>query len=172
MWRNMEFADFLKTMRGWNEERSVHDRLELRGLEVYSLHRSRDEVLTYLDRVYPQEAVAARRRYSFLTPFLDEPQAYGAHAQATGRNCEDALLEQRMAYAAKEDGEKFFDAEQNARVICAAARSAYEHRGCRHADCRTLSDRTPLRRGRNNDGSITSADASICGYFLRRAGLS
>jgi erythromycin esterase-like protein len=127
MWRNMEFAHFLKTMRRWNEARPVHDRLELRGLDVYSLHRSRDEVLTYLDRVDPQEAAAARRRYSYLTPYLDAPQAYGAHALATGRNCEDAvvaqlvaLLEQRMAYSAKEGGEKFFDAEQNARVICAA----------------------------------------------------
>ena len=36
MWRNMEFADFLKAMRGWNEERSAHDRLELRGLDVYT----------------------------------------------------------------------------------------------------------------------------------------
>ena len=127
MWRNMEFAHFLKTMRRWNEGRPPHDRLELRGLDVYSLHRSRDEVLAYLDRVDPQEAAAARRRYSCLTPYLEAPQAYGAHALATGHNCEDAvvgqlvaLLKQRMAYTAKEDGEKFFDAEQNARVICAA----------------------------------------------------
>jgi erythromycin esterase-like protein len=69
---------------------------------------------------------AARRRYSCLTPYLEAPQAYGAHALATGRSCEDvaveqlvALLEQRTAYTAR-DGEKFFDAEQNARVICAA----------------------------------------------------
>jgi erythromycin esterase-like protein len=127
MWRNMEFAHFLKTMRRWNEGRPLHDRLELRGVDVYSLHRSRDEVLGYLDRVDPQEAAAARRRYSALTPYLDEPQTYGAHALATGRNCEDAVVEQlvalldrRMAYTAKENGEKFFDAEQNARVICAA----------------------------------------------------
>lgn len=126
MWRNMEFANFLKTMRRWNEGRPSDDRLELRGLDVYSLHHSRNEVLAYLDRVDPPEAAAARRRYSCLTPYLEAPQAYGAHALATGSSCEDAavdqlvaLLEQRMAYSAK-DGEKFFDAEQNARVVCAA----------------------------------------------------
>ena len=126
MWRNMEFAHFLKTMRRWNEGRALDDRLELRGLDVYSLHHSRDEVLAYLDRVDSREAAAARRRYSCLTPYLDAPQAYGAYARATGHSCEDAavdqlvaLLEQRMAYSAK-DGEKFFDAEQNARVVCAA----------------------------------------------------
>jgi erythromycin esterase-like protein len=126
MWRNVEFAHFLKIMRHWNEGRPADDRLELRGLDVYSLHRSRDEVVAYLDRIDPQEAAAARRRYSCLAPFLDEPQAYGAHAMRTGSNCEDsvveqlvALLKKRLAYIA-EDGEKFFDAEQNARVVWAA----------------------------------------------------
>jgi erythromycin esterase-like protein len=126
MWRNAEFAHFLKTMRRWNEGRPRDDRLELRGLDVYSLHRSLDEVLAYLDRMDPEEAAAARRRYSCLTPYLDAPQAYGAHALATGRSCEDvavdqlvALFEQRLAYIGK-DGEKYFDAEQNARVVCAA----------------------------------------------------
>lgn len=126
MWRNKEFAHFLKTMRRWNEQRPHGDRLELRGLDVYSLHSSRDELLTYLDRVDPEEAASARRRYSCLTPYLDAPQAYGARAWATGRSCEDAvvdqlvaLLERRLAYSAK-DGEHYFDAEQNARVVCAA----------------------------------------------------
>lgn len=126
MWRNIEFAHFLKTMRRWNEARPIEDRMEIRGLDVYSLHRSRDEVLNYLDRVDPAEAAAARRRYSCLTPFLEEPQAYGVRALAAGVSCEDgvvaqlvSLLERRLAYEA-EDGEAFFDAEQNARVIWAA----------------------------------------------------
>lgn len=32
------------------------------GLDLYSLHRSADEVLRYLDRVDPQGAKAARKR--------------------------------------------------------------------------------------------------------------
>ncbi len=126
MWRNMEFAHFLKTMRRWNEGRPNEDRMEIRGLDVYSLHRSRDEVLAYLDRLDPREAAAARLRYSCLTPFLEAPQAYGARALETGLNCEDgvveelvALLDRRLAYMA-EDGEHYFDAEQNARVVRAA----------------------------------------------------
>src|SRR5665647_3531726 len=111
-------------MRRWNEGRPIEDRFEVRGLDIYSLHRSRDEVLAYLDRVNPEEAAAARQRYACLTPFLETPQAYGAHALETGHSCEDAavkqlvaLLEQRVAYLA-EDGERFFDAAQNARVVC------------------------------------------------------
>jgi hypothetical protein len=120
MRRNMEFAHFLKTMRRWNEGRPPNDRLELRGLDVYSLHRSRDEVLAYLDRVDPQEAAAARRRYS-CTPYLDAPQEYGAYALATGRNCEDAavdqlvaLLGQRMAYTA--NPEKIVDPRERVEI--------------------------------------------------------
>jgi erythromycin esterase-like protein len=64
-------------MRRWNETRPMDDRMELRGLDVYSLHRSRDEVLAYLDRVDPQEAAAARRRYSCLTPYLERPRPMG-----------------------------------------------------------------------------------------------
>jgi erythromycin esterase-like protein len=85
-----------------------------------------DEVLAYLDRVDPQAAAQARKRYACLTPFLEQPQLYGAMAASSGRTCEDAavdqliaLLERRLAYSAA-DGEAFFDAAQNARVICAA----------------------------------------------------
>lgn len=126
MWRNREFALLLGHLRQWNEGRSPTDRVEVRGLDVYSLHRSIDEVLAYLDRVDPEGAALARRRYGCLTPYLEQPQAYGAMAARTGRSCEDAvveqlvaLLEQRLQYAAA-GGETYFDAEQNARVVCAA----------------------------------------------------
>lgn len=126
MWRNQEFATLLGRLRRWNETRDAAERVEVRGLDVYSLHRSVDEVLAYLDRVDPAAAKQARRRYGCITPFLEKPQVYGALATKTGRNCEDAvveqlvaLLEERLSYA-RADGEAYFDAEQNARVICAA----------------------------------------------------
>lgn len=126
MWRNREFAAFMQRLRAWNETRPPHDRAEVRGLDVYSMHRSVEEVLAYLDRVDPMAAIEARRRYACLSPYLDRPQSYGAHALRTGRDCEDqvveqlvALLEERLSYAAA-DGETFFDAEQNARVVLAA----------------------------------------------------
>lgn len=126
MWRNAEFADLLRELRAWNEGRVHDERVEVRGLDVYSLHRSVEEVLAYLDRVDPEGARDARRRYGCITPYLERPQAYGAMAMRTGRTCEDAvveqlvaLLEDRLAYAGA-DGEAYFDAEQNARVVCAA----------------------------------------------------
>jgi erythromycin esterase-like protein len=126
MWRNWEFLTLLRSLRSWNENRPPSDRVEVRGLDVYSLHRSIDEVLAYLDRVDPHEARNARRRYGCMAPYFDRPQAYGAWATQTGLSYEDevveqlvTLLEKRLSYS-KSDGEAYFDAEQNARVVCAA----------------------------------------------------
>lgn len=126
MWRNQEFAALLGRLRRWNETRDAADRVEVRGLDVYSLHRSIDEVLAYLDRVDPPAAKQARWRYGCMTPYLDNPQMYGAVAMLTGRTCEDqvidqlvALLQERLVYE-RADGDAYFDAEQNARVVCSA----------------------------------------------------
>lgn len=126
MWRNVEFAQFLYRLRDWNEGRPIDDRAEIRGLDLYSMDRSVNEVLSYLDRVDPQAALKARRRYGCLSPYLESPQIYGARAERFGQTCEDAvveqlvaLLEERLRYEAR-DGQSFFDAEQNARVVCAA----------------------------------------------------
>lgn len=126
MWRNHEVAELLRQLRAWNEGREHDDKVEVRGLDVYSLHRSVDEVLAYLDRVDPEGARAARRRYGCISPYLERPQVYGAVAARTGESCEDPIVEQLVAVLEKQleyaraDGEAYFNAEQNARVVCAA----------------------------------------------------
>ena len=126
MWRNREFADCLSTLRDWNAIQPAEDRVAVRGLDVYSLDKSISEVLSYLDRVDKNAAAIARERYACLSPYVGRPQIYGAQAIRTGRTCEDEvvrqlldLLDQRLDYAMK-DGDEFFDAEQNARVVQAA----------------------------------------------------
>jgi len=126
MWRNREFADCLSALRDFNADRPAEDRVAIRGLDVYSLDKSIAEVLSYLDRVDRDAAAIARERYACLSPYVGRPQIYGAQALRTGRNCEDEvvrqlldLLDQRLTYALK-DGDAFFDAEQNARVVQAA----------------------------------------------------
>lgn len=126
MWRNAEFSAFVHDLRAWNLPRSAADRAELRGLDVYSLSRSMAEVLAYLDHMDPGEAAAARRRYRCLSPYLDEPQNYGAAARFGRADCEDevvaqlvALLERHWLYSSDHD-EAYFDAEQNARVVKSA----------------------------------------------------
>lgn len=126
MWRNAEFVSFVHDLRAWNLGQAAKDRVELRGLDVYSLFQSQAEVVSYLDRMDPAAATIARRRYGCLSPYFDEPQRYGAAARFGGADCEDevvaqltALLDRRWQYAREHD-EDFFDAEQNARIVKSA----------------------------------------------------
>lgn len=128
MWRNAEVAEFLEWLRSENERRAEVERVEFRGLDIYSLHASMAVVLAYLGRVDPDAANMARRRYGCLTPWQDEPALYGRRAAMGGETCEEAVREQllellyhRLRYAAQ-DGESFFDAAQNARIVRAAER--------------------------------------------------
>jgi len=129
MWRNAEVLAFADWMRGHNEVLPAHARASFHGLDVYSLSESIHAVLAYLDRVDPQAAADARRRYGCLMPWQDEPAHYGrAVVHGHRDSCEDAvvaqlgsLLDRRLAYL-REDGEEWFDAYQNARIVRAAER--------------------------------------------------
>jgi erythromycin esterase-like protein len=123
MWRNQEVSDFAQWLHAENAHRGEAERVEFRGLDIYSLSVSITAVLTYLDRVDPAAARLARHRYGCLTPWQEEPSAYGHHAVMGGQTCERevreqlmSLLRRRLEYAAQ-DGELFFSAAQNARIV-------------------------------------------------------
>jgi erythromycin esterase-like protein len=128
MWRNEEVADLVNWMRERNRDRPDEARAEFRGLDVYSLHSSIGEVLSYLDRVDPEAARDARGRYGCLSPWQSDPARYG-RAVLSGRKraCDQVLLDQlqnilekRVEYLKADGGEEFFDAVQNARIVHAA----------------------------------------------------
>ena len=123
MWRNQEVLEFTRWLRDENARRTEDARVEFRGLDIYSLSSSIAAVLAYLERVDPDAARTARRRYGCLTPWQGAPSAYGHHATMGGETCERevqeqlmALLMRRLEYAAQ-DGEPFFGAAQNARIV-------------------------------------------------------
>jgi erythromycin esterase-like protein len=126
MWRNREVHDFVDWLCVRNEKQAPDSRTEFRGLDVYSLNSSVAAVLSYLDRTDPDAAREARLRYGCLTPWQDDPARYGYRATMGGETCEadvvaqlQELLSHRLEYS-RRDGEEFFDAEQNARVVRAA----------------------------------------------------
>ncbi len=89
MWRNDEVRSFVDWLRSDNEGKSAQKRTAFYGLDLYSLYTSIGEVLRYLDRIDPETAGLARHRYGCLTPWQNDPAAYG-HAALTGayRICE------------------------------------------------------------------------------------
>jgi len=130
MWRNRETLELAEWLREYNRDvRVPEQRVSFYGLDLYSLYTSAAAVLGYLDRVDPTAARVARARYGCLTPWEDDPAAYGRAAIAGQyRRCEREvvqtlrdLLARRLDYAAQ-DGDEFLDAVQNARLVADAER--------------------------------------------------
>ncbi len=128
MWRNEEVLDFVDWLRAYNADHRSQT-AGFHGLDLYSLFTSIAAVLAYLDGLDPGAAKVARHRYGALTPWQKDPAAYGK-AVLVGRyqSSETAvvamlrdMLERRIEYA-KRDGDRFFDAAQNARVVADAER--------------------------------------------------
>ena len=127
MWRNEEVMAFADWLRMHNSRLPEDKRASMHGLDVYSLSESIHAVIGYLDAHDPKAGAEARRRYGCLTPWQDEPQHYGREVEyGRLRACEDSvvaqlqgLMTERMEYL-EQDGEAFFDAEQNARIVRAA----------------------------------------------------
>ena len=129
MWRNTDVEQFLAWLRSHNESVSEKQRAGFYGLDLYNMSGSIAAVLEYLDSVDPKAAATARERYGCLTPWQRDPSTYGRAVLTSGyRKCESdvieqcrALLQKRLEYA-RNDGESFLDAAQNARLIASAER--------------------------------------------------
>jgi protein-L-isoaspartate(D-aspartate) O-methyltransferase len=129
MWRNTDVEPFVEWLRTHNEKCEAARRIAFYGLDIYSLSDSIAAVLAYLDRVDPDAAKVARERYGCLTPWQHDPAVYGrAVLSDRYRECEaqmvaalQDLLAKRLEYAGT-DGEQFFDAAQNARLVASAER--------------------------------------------------
>lgn len=127
MWRNEETRRFVDWLHNHNMPLPSDRRTAFYGLDLYSLYGSIRSVIDYLETVDADLAAIARQRYGCLTPWESDPAAYGRAALSGGyRKCERdvthmlvELLEKQQAYA-MQDGERFFDASQNARLIANA----------------------------------------------------
>jgi erythromycin esterase-like protein/predicted phosphoribosyltransferase len=134
MWRNTAVLDFVGWLRDRNDRVGDESRKAgFYGMDLYSLHRSMREVITYLERVDPKAAARARERYScFDHASADDGQSYGfAAAFGAGESCEREVVEQLMelrstlaeqAARGMLAGDEAFYAEQNAIVAQNAER--------------------------------------------------
>ncbi|MCW2864226.1 MAG: Erythromycin esterase [Actinoallomurus sp.] len=133
MWRNTAVLDFV----GWLRERNDRVGDEPRkagfyGLDLYSLRRSMEEVISFLERVDPEAAARAKERYSCFDHVSgDDGQSYGfAAAFGAGESCEREVIDQLVDLQrhapeyAKRDGllaeDEAFYAERNAVTVRSA----------------------------------------------------
>ncbi len=131
MWRNTVVRDFVDWLRARNRRDKSNGQRQagFYGLDLYSLHRSMHEVITYLDKIDPRAAARARKRYAcFDHASADDGQAYGFSAAfGAGPSCENQAIEQlvdiqrnALGYA-RRDGllaeDELFYTEQNAQTV-------------------------------------------------------
>ncbi|GFG50305.1 hypothetical protein MAGR_17460 [Mycolicibacterium agri] len=131
MWRNTVVREFVEWLHAHNARRRATDERQIGfyGLDLYSLHRSMQEVINYLEKVDPDAAVRARKRYAcFDHTSADDGQAYGfAAAFGAGLSCERQAIEQLVEMQrnavdyARRDGllaeDEAFYAKQNALTV-------------------------------------------------------
>jgi erythromycin esterase-like protein/predicted phosphoribosyltransferase len=133
MWRNEDVLEFVQWLRDYNDALPPgQPKTGFYGIDLYSLSRSIEAVVAYLDKVDPDAAARARARYACFDDFGDNPQVYGQMVSlGLAEDCENEVvgqlleLQQRAAELRDRDGrsgvdEQFF-AEQNARVASNAA---------------------------------------------------
>ncbi|MBC7468010.1 MAG: erythromycin esterase family protein, partial [Ramlibacter sp.] len=127
MWRNTEIRDFVEWLRGHNDGRPAAQQVGFYGIDLYSLFRSMQAVLSYLDRTDPEAALRARQRYACFDHAREDSQAYG-HSASFGleHSCEDEVIQQlrdmnqRFSDLSSTPGmerDETFYAQQNARLV-------------------------------------------------------
>jgi erythromycin esterase-like protein len=128
MWRNHDVLTFLEWLRQYNERQDSGSRVGFYGLDLYSLFRSIEAVIGFLEQVDPEAARRARYRYGCFEHFGEDTQAYGYAAEfGLSQSCEDQAVQQLLdlqrqaASLSRNDGaipdDEFFQAEQNARLV-------------------------------------------------------
>jgi erythromycin esterase-like protein len=143
MWRNAEVLQFVKWLRSHNLGQSTDTACGFYGLDMYSLYRSAEAVIAYLDDVDYEQARIARQQYAALDHVRD-PQRYGYEAALGLReNCRDLVRERlvELTRRAKDyvtnDGRAAADAqffaERNAHVVVNAEAYYREMFGSRAA---------------------------------------
>lgn len=172
MWRNREVLEFARRLHAWNAGQGHATRAGFYGLDLYSLYRSADAVIAYLERVDPEQAAVARRRYACLDHVRD-PQAYGFQAAYALRPaCREAAVEQLLELQAAtaahlaRNGEPARDAQffalRNAAVVANAESYYREMFGARANTwnlrdahmCDTLLALSDYRRERGGSGRV------------------
>ncbi|TFW34828.1 erythromycin esterase family protein [Massilia horti] len=127
MWRNTSVEAFVGWLREHNDTHPAA-KVGFYGLDLYSLFTSMGEVLHYLDKVDPNAAQEARKRYNCFEHFNEDSQHYGyAAAIGLSESCEQGVIEQlrhmqeRAFDYMRSDGinaeDAFFYAQQNARLV-------------------------------------------------------
>ncbi len=95
MWRNVPMVEFIEWLKKHNQPQEHLAKVGFYGLDMYSLYRSADVIIKYLEKINPQAAAEARYHYSCFDQYRQDPQLYGyaVFSQAI-QSCAGDVIEQ------------------------------------------------------------------------------
>ncbi|CAL1696156.1 unnamed protein product [Somion occarium] len=98
MWKNEVMPPFIEYLREFNdnvvkETGNRSKKVSFYGMDLYSLHRSAEEVLNYLERVDPKAAEIARKRYNCFERYGEDTMQYAYMCQfGMAKSCEKEVI--------------------------------------------------------------------------------
>jgi erythromycin esterase-like protein len=81
MWKNTAVLDFIKWLRSFNDDLPNEKKVGFYGMDLYSFFTSVDEVIKYLEKVDPDEAMIAKKLYGNFDKFRGQPEKYGLYVE-------------------------------------------------------------------------------------------
>lgn len=129
LWNNLPMLNFIQWLKNYNQQLpKTEPKVSLFGMDIYNFARSKEGVISYLQRFSLQAGQRARQRYHCFERFENDLHRYGkAVAQEPWLSCEIEAVEQYNDFSACRipcpehfpviDREAFFYAKQNARVV-------------------------------------------------------
>ncbi|EJF66548.1 hypothetical protein DICSQDRAFT_45785 [Dichomitus squalens LYAD-421 SS1] len=86
MWKNEAMPPFIEWMKQHNQkvaetEGDASGTVSFYGMDVYSLHRSAEQVIRYLETVDPEGAKQARKKYNCFERFGEDTRRYAYETQ-------------------------------------------------------------------------------------------
>ena len=122
LWANVEVAEFLDWLRGWNASRPEESRVGFYGLDVYSLWDSLARIIDWLESHAPDSVPAAMRAWQCFAPYQEDPHRYAWSTRLVPQSCETDVVDLLVAVRRRTvlDGDAAFDAEQNAAIAVGA----------------------------------------------------
>ncbi|KAI0335983.1 hypothetical protein GY45DRAFT_1316007 [Cubamyces sp. BRFM 1775] len=99
MWKNEVMPPFIAYLKQHNERilnetNDPSETVSFYGMDLYSLHRSAQQVIEYLEKVDPEGAKAARKRYNCFERFGEDTMRYAYETQfGLKKDCHREVIE-------------------------------------------------------------------------------